>query len=953
MGSGKKINLHFIPNTHLDREWTIDYQHTRKLTVEFIDTLIEVMKKVPQYIFLLDSQVVPLEDYLEIRPNNKAIIKKFVKEGRLNIGPWYTAPDMNCLLGESVVRNLLYGHKVGKEYGGVMKVGYTPFGFVHISQLPQIYKGFGIDVCYFYRGIDPEKVATKAEFLWESPDGTTVLASRMSRKPRYNFYFDVWRQAYYKGMEYRLKRRYDWCEGQLPFKLCNEEYRFDQGALLKSARKLDEETLKTCFRKLIEVEKRNFATSEIAFMHGMDTSMPDIREDEVLRLCQKYLARNEKFFYSSLPYYTACLKRELKGKKLKKLRGEMIAPGDKVDENLRLTFVNVVSTRVRQKLLTAKAEALLERFAEPFATIAYLLCGEWPAEYLELAWKYFLKCTPHDTIGGCGIDRIEEDATYRLNQAISLSNVVLKESLGKIQSIISTYIFNKEDVIITVFNPSPFSRSEVISFYLDIPQEINMENFAFYDVEGGKVIEHEKSPTGNIGKIFRDKTDLALFCETQEYKVSFTAENIPPLGYKTFVVRKTPIAEKTTFRKDKISTQLGIMENEFIKVKINDDGTVDILNKDSNFWYRRLNYFEDTGEAGHPWTHFAPEKDEVIVSLSNTKARTKVIENNALLSCYEVYIKLMVPETTYYDEKKRIYNPCPKGAVRSKKKRPIDIHLYYTLRRGAKSLEVRAKVTNTCENHRLRVMFPTKLANAKYSYAETPYDVVERVIERRKGHPFYGIQNPDYAFLRFVAVSDNKNGFAFISNGLHEYQVTEDEKRVLAVTLIRAVEVRLCTTALWDKVESKSKLSQSLGEHEFCYYLYPYVGKWCSSDIYKEVERLNYPLIVCQSGAMEKVEGGRDLLPTASYSFFSIDGTNVALSALKKSEYDGSVILRLFNPSDKSTSGRIQFFKKIKSAFYINMDEETTRQKKKINFSNGTLLVHIPPKKIVTLSVFF
>jgi len=946
----KKINLHFIPNTHLDREWTIDFQHTRKLTVEFIDALIEIMRKVPQYAFLLDSQVVPLEDYLEIRPENKGIIKKFVKEGRLNIGPWYTAPDMNCLLGESVVRNLLYGHKIGKEYGGVMKIGYTPFGFVHISQLPQIYKGFDIDVCYFYRGINHEE-APKAEFLWESPDGTVILASRMSKKPRYNFYFDVWRQAYYKGMEYRLKRRYNWYDGQMPFKLCNEEYRFDQGAILKPSRKLDEETLKLCFRELIETEKKNFMTSEIAFMHGMDSSMPDIREDEVLHLCQKYLAPNERFFYSSLPYYTACLKRRLRGKKLKKFKGEMISPGDKVAANLRLTFVNIVSTRVRQKMLTAKAEALLERFAEPFATITYLLLGkrEWPAEYFDLAWKYFLKCTPHDTIGGCGIDRIEEDAAYRLNQSISLSKAILKESLGKIQSIVDMHNFGKEDIVITVFNPSPFARSEVVSSYIDIPQEINMGDFAVYDVENEEAVECIKEPTGNIGKIFRDKTDLALFCETREYKVSFAADNVPPMGYKTFVVKKSFNNTAPTCSRNTLSPHYNVMENEFIKVKINANGTVDILNKESNFWYRGMNYFEDAGEAGHPWTHFPPEKDEIITSL-DAKAKIKMLENNGLLSCYEAYIKLMVPETTLYDEKKRVYNPCPEGAVRSKKKKPIDIHLYYVLKKGAKSLEVQAKIINTCENHRLRVMFPTKLPKANHSYAETPYDVVERVIVRDKKHPFYGIQNPDYAFLRFVAVSDNKNGFAFISNGLHEYQVSEDKDRILAVTLIRAVELRLCTTALWDKVESKSKLSQSLGEHEFCYYLYPYVGKWSSSDIYNEVERLSYPLVVCQSGAAIIEERAGDVLPT-SCSFFSIDGKNVILSALKKSEYDSSVILRLFNPSDKVAHGKIQFFKKIKSVLYVNMNEEITKRQKKINFSGNAFLINIPPKKIITLSV--
>ena len=69
--SKEKTNLHFIPNTHLDREWTMDFQHSRKLTVNFLDNLLDIMDQVPGYKFLLDAQVVPLEDYLEIRPQNR------------------------------------------------------------------------------------------------------------------------------------------------------------------------------------------------------------------------------------------------------------------------------------------------------------------------------------------------------------------------------------------------------------------------------------------------------------------------------------------------------------------------------------------------------------------------------------------------------------------------------------------------------------------------------------------------------------------------------------------------------------------------------------------------------------------------------------------------------------------------------------------------------------------
>lgn len=37
-------------------------------------------------------------------------MKALIRDRRLNAGPWYTALDMNCLSGETIVRNLLLGH---------------------------------------------------------------------------------------------------------------------------------------------------------------------------------------------------------------------------------------------------------------------------------------------------------------------------------------------------------------------------------------------------------------------------------------------------------------------------------------------------------------------------------------------------------------------------------------------------------------------------------------------------------------------------------------------------------------------------------------------------------------------------------------------------------------------------------------------------------------------------
>ena len=58
-----------------------------------------------------------------------------------------------------------------------------------------------------------------------------------------------------------------------------------------------------------------------------------------------------------------------------------------------------------------------------------------------------------------------------------------------------------------------------------------------------------------------------------------------------------------------------------------------------------------------------------------------------------------------------------------------------TLDRYARGVTVTTTLVNTCEDHRLRVMFPTHLA-ATHSSAEEPFDVVERPIDRGPDSPW-------------------------------------------------------------------------------------------------------------------------------------------------------------------------------------------------------------------------
>jgi mannosylglycerate hydrolase len=931
-----KLRAHFIPNSHLDREWTLNYQQTRKLTVEFLDTLLDIMEKNEEYTFCLDSQTVPLEDYLEIRPQNREQIKRFVQSGRLNIGPWYTAPDCNITYGESVVRNLLMGHKVAAEFGEAMKVGYTPFGFNQPSQLPQIYAGFGIDTIFFYRGISNFE-STQAEFIWQAPDGTVALCSRFGSAARYNFYMFVWRPVVYGGKSIR-DRVFDWQASGVPFKLIDESRQFEHYFQQTPVKELDETRLSSALRDLINREKPHFTTPAIPFMQGMDSTQPDSLEIEIVNKLQKYLKPGEKLFFSMLPKYVEDLKASVDRDTLKKFQGEMRYPGPQ--SPFTILFGDMISARPRQKIKTMVAENILHRLAEPFSTIAYLLGEEYPEKYLEQAWKYLLQCHPHDTIAGCGIDALEEDAMYRLNQTIRIADTWLQSSLGKIQLRIGTKKIKSDEIVLTVFNPSPYPRSEVVTAYIDIPNDLKMIYYSIFD-DSGNSVPMATTALKPGEKTVRNNTDLTMAIPCQVAKTEFWAENIPALGYKTYIVRKALVPPGI---ESWVSQAPNQMENEFLNVTINSDGTITLLDKSTGQTYPNLHYFIDEGEAGTAWQHRPLMQDQVISSLGSP-VRISLVDNSHLSATFRVDYAMQIPARFEHSELVDHDNMFL-DTYRSEDTKPLRMTSYFTLQRKAKSVEVKTIIDNQSKSHRVRVMFPTGLSKAKYSDAESQFDVCSRIIDRDKNHPFRLTRNPSYPMLRFVDVSDSEKGFGIITKGIHEYEVMDNPERTLAITLLRAFKVTLCTVSYrWEK-RPEQELSQSLGHHEFEYIICPHIGNWEKGDLFAEAERLHFPLLVSQT--TRNTKPGK--LPLV-YSFISIQPKELILSAFKKAEYSDNLILRIYNPTDKPIKGKINLapLVGITGVQLISMEEKVIR---KLKLEPDDLInLTIPKKKIVSIEL--
>ena len=139
-------------HTHWDREWYREFEVFRLRLLRVFDNILDLLSqnKIPAFYF--DGQVSALLDYLELRPEKEKQIRKFIKEKKLFIGPFYTLVDEFLTDKNCFEKNLEIGLKISKEFGCTDFIGYLADTFGHSQSVPKIFKEFGIDKCMVWRG---------------------------------------------------------------------------------------------------------------------------------------------------------------------------------------------------------------------------------------------------------------------------------------------------------------------------------------------------------------------------------------------------------------------------------------------------------------------------------------------------------------------------------------------------------------------------------------------------------------------------------------------------------------------------------------------------------------------------------------------------------------------------------------------------------------------------------
>lgn len=361
-----------------------------------------------------------MEDYLQVRPEKEEKVKQYIKEGRISVGPWYTLPDLYPVDGECLVRNLIKGIRYSQSLGGYLNVAYESFGWGQISQFPQIYKGFGFDTVIVAKNVSKER-APESEFIWEGPDGTRILATRLGQHAQANFfmnsYIKVMTGEDYLSDDFKL----EWDKAGTIYHQADEKGFFQDYLKIENTEMLHEEFIKDAVQIAWEAANETTVKSHRILMNGSDSTTSQHMLTEIVKKANE-LFDDKKFVLSTLEEYTGKLKELVNIDELKIVKGELR------DGPAYACSANALMTRPYIKILNKKVQNALLKMAEPLSVISSMLGAKYDKNFLDIAIKYMLLSHPHDSINGVTQDKTADDVIYMLNQALEISEVIINKT---------------------------------------------------------------------------------------------------------------------------------------------------------------------------------------------------------------------------------------------------------------------------------------------------------------------------------------------------------------------------------------------------------------------------------------------------------------------------------------------------------------------------------------------
>lgn len=936
---------YLVSHTHWDREWYLTFPRFRVQLVEVVDEVLDRLEHDPALThFVLDGQMLALEDYLAVKPENAARVKQLAESGKLALGPWYILPDEFLVSGEATLRNLQLGHRLAAQLGaGAQKVGYMPDSFGHLAQMPQILQQAGIDSFIYTRGNGDELDDLGLEYLWQSPDGSRVLA-------------------------------------------VNQQEGYCNAATLGHAEIWHAHTRRaiapphavTKIRELFGKMAAR-ANADVWLLNNGCDHHPPQRDYAAVLAALREAFPDTAFITGRFEDYLAALREAAPA--LKTWQGELL--GGKLHPILS----GVWSARMPLKQANARCEHLLADTLEPLAAAAHFLHDDpYPEGQIDLAWRTLLQNHPHDSICGCSTDPVHDAMVPRFHEVADTAEHLLSRLLGRLCPPFAPQEADDRETLLIVANPLPVRRTEVVERLVILqPMHYDLDRLTLLGPDGRPVpfvvkerrflerfwgIDYRSEIRAEdqrrllqtyldtfARRILKDEAQKDVGLTDCFLTLQFLARDLPACGHAIY--RLTDRAEATgtapgeprdLLSRDLVRRDGPTLDNGRLRVTLHRDGRFDLIDLASGARYEGLNLLADDDDAGDEYDH-SPCPNPQTVSAAGVVGVVDTLEDTGLAATLRCRFELRLPRALAPD---RTFRDPTVAAC------PVEVRV--RLVALANHVEVETRLDNRAEDHRLTAWFPTPLA-ADVVHSDDHFQIAARPVTPPAGGDWVQPHPGTVPQRDFSYVWHRGRGLALLARGLPELRPSREQSGTvsLGLTLLRGVgwlsRDDLPTRRFLNAGPTlATPAAQCPGPHVFRYALAPLGGGAAASGI-PGLDPDDTPITRGLRDLSQRYQNEvltRQGVPSGTVPGGSwLEKTNpaVAVSAIRRHPQRDTLVVRLWNQTATPQRETLRLGVAVQGTWLLDVLEERQEDLARGGVAATEVVVDLLPHRIVTVEI--
>ncbi len=596
-----------------------------------------------------------------------------------------------------------------------------------------------------------------------------------------------------------------------------------------------------------------------------------------------------------------------------------------IDNNAKFEILNGERPNVwlyihgptHEKAITAsrKANRMLiaaEKFSSINSLITKNIAG-YPENGFKTSWENAIY--PDHGWGGKHGDLTDLAFRKKFETALKISTDIFQTSIRAITDEID---FKKEGTAIVVFNPLSWERTGKVEVIVDAYGK-NRTSFKIIDPVSG-----EEVPSQRIESVPAKETDETV-------TLTFVAEKIPSMGYKTFYLQ--PFMEEIRGGREKnnqiplkptnpsdinASANSPVFENQFYKITFGSGGLKSIYDKQlqkellktDRFLGGEVFQMESVGNGAGEFSDIQP------VSMNGFE---KVSQYNPSWNCSE-------------------FGTVRKSWEFTQQTKFATIHQKITLYENLKQIEFNFDILGFSGEHyrEYRVAFPLDQTQSRIAY-EVPMGVVEVGKDEIKGAA--GFSKPDQIYSTVCAkvhpreVQDwfnasSNNISVNISSSVAVFDWIDPTSDANPYTILQPVLL-----ASRKSCHGEGNFYLQPGNHSYTFTFTSGTGDW--KNTLQQGKQANMPLYPVLANAQQK-QGGQP----ENQSFVQVNKSNVIVSAMKKTDNENSFIIRLYEVSGEDTDVTVTLPYPIENLWKTDMIEENGKEIQSAGNSFTTRIGH-------------